>query len=97
MLRQGPWTSLAPAAVKDTFADFGVTVVSVESVHGRGGQSRHRAAQLIRWARRERSGHATTMGDAWTERLAICVIDGELAEGRAEQVALAELENMPHF
>jgi len=86
------------SAVKDAFADFGATAVSVESAHGRGGWTRRRAAELIREARRHeirgRSGEAVAMRDAWRERLAVCTIDGGLTEGHAEQVALDELETM---
>lgn len=84
------------SAVKDTFADFSATVVSVESAHGRGGWTRRRAAELIRHARRReirgQVGEAVAMRDAWRERLAVCIIDGVLAEDHAEQVALDELE-----
>ncbi len=84
------------SAVKDTFADFGATVVSIESAHGRGGWTRRRAAELIRDARRHgirgQAGEAVAMRDAWRERLAVCTIDGGLTEDHAEQVALCELE-----
>lgn len=86
------------SAVKDAFADFGATVVSVESAYGRGGWTRRRVAELIRDARRReirgRGGEAVAMRDAWRERLAVCTIDGGLTEDHAEQVALDELEIM---
>jgi len=86
------------SAVKDAFADFGATVVSVEPAHGRGGWTRRkirgRAAELIRDSRRHNAGEAVAMRDAWWERLAICTIDGGLTEDHAEQVALNELETM---
>ena len=40
--------------VKDAFAEFGATVVSVEAAHGRGGWTRRRVAELIRDALPER-------------------------------------------
>lgn len=82
------------SAVKDTFAEFGATVVSIELAHGRGGWTRRRAAGLIRHARKRSDGEAVAMRDAWDERLAICTIDGGLTEDHAEQVALDELETM---
>jgi len=82
------------SAVKDAFADFGATVVSVEAAHGRGGWTRRRAAELIHDSRRHSAGEAVAMRDAWRERLAVCTIDGGLTEDHAEQVALDELETM---
>ena len=84
------------SAVKEAFADFGATVVSVESSHGGRGWTRRRAAELIRDTRRQSASRAVAMRDAWAERLAVCTIDGGLSEDRAAQVALAEVENMLH-
>lgn len=84
------------SAVKDAFADVGASVVAVKAAHGRGGWARHEirdgVAELIRHARRCQAGEAVTMRDAWRERLAICTIDGGLAEDDAKRIALAELE-----
>ena len=78
------------AAVKDSFADMGATVVSVEVAHG--GVSRSRVARMIREARGADPNQAVAMRDAWRERLAICTIDGGMSEAEAEKIALAELE-----
>ena len=80
------------AAVKDSFADVGVTVVSVELAHGQGGVSRSRVARMIREARGAAPNQAVVLRDAWRERLAICTIDGGVPEADAERIALAELE-----
>lgn len=80
------------SAMKGTFADFGATVVSIESAHGRGGWTRRRAADLIRQARTRSAGDAVAMRDAWAERLAVCTIDGGMPEDRAEDVALDEIK-----
>jgi hypothetical protein len=82
------------SAVKEIFIDFDMTLVSVESAHGRGGWTRRHAAELIRHARRHSADEAVALRDAWAERLAICIIDGELTGDIAEQVALTELKNM---
>ena len=78
------------AAVKDSFADMGATVVSVEVAHG--GVSRSRVARMIREARGADPNQAVALRDAWRERLAICTIDGGMPEAEAERIALAELE-----
>ena len=80
------------AAVKDSFADVGVTVVSVELAHGQGGVSRSRVARMIREVRGAAPYQAVALRDAWRERLAICTIDGGMSEADAERIALAELE-----
>ena len=80
------------AAVKDSFADMGATLVSVEMVHGQGGATRSRVARLIREARGANPSGAMALRDAWRERLAICTIDGGMPEADAERIALAELE-----
>lgn len=87
-------------AVKDSFAEFGATVVSIESAHACGertrSETRTRVAELIRCARIRSVGEAVAMRDAWAERLAICTIDGGQSDDRAKEVALAELEeNFP--
>lgn len=82
------------AEMKDVFAEFGATVVSIVTEYGRGGQARRLAGKLIRKARQRDRGEAVAMRDAWAERLAVCTIDGGLSEDHAEQVALKELQNM---
>ena len=82
------------AAVKDSFADMGAIVVSVEVAHGQGGVSRSRVARMIREARGASPNQAVALRDAWRERLAICAIDGGMPEAEAERIALAELEAM---
>ena len=84
-------------AVKDVFADLpggGATVVSVQPVRGFRSQTRHRAAQLIREARRSDHSRAVAMRDTWRERVAICTLEGGLTQEDAERIALAEIEGM---
>ncbi len=84
--------------MKDTFAEFGATVVSVTTnQYGRGGHARRLAGKLIRTARQRDRGEAVAMRDAWAERLAVCTFDGGFSEDHAEQVALNELQNMLFF
>ena len=80
------------AAVKDSFADMGATVVSVKVAHRQGGAARSRVARMIREARGANPNQAVALRDAWRERLAICTIDGGMSEAEAEKIALAELE-----
>lgn len=82
---------------KDAFAEFGATMVSITTKHGRGGHARRLAGKLIRDARRRDRGEAVAMRDAWAERLAVCTIDGGFRKDHAEQVALKELQNMLSF
>ena len=58
---------------------------------------RRQVAGLLRQARRTQRDVAVAMRDAWDERLAICTIDGGLAEVHAEQVALAGIQELLHF
>lgn len=60
--------------------------------YGRHGWTRRQAAYLIRNARQRDPGQAVALRDAWRERMTVCIIDGNLSEDQAEQVALAELE-----
>jgi hypothetical protein len=78
--------------VKDVFAEFGASVAGIILEHRSRGHARRLAAQLIHEARRRDKGEAVALRDAWTERLAICTIDGGLSDGTAEQVALEELQ-----
>lgn len=81
--------------VKDAFAEYGATVVSITTkTHGCGSEARRLAGKLIREARRRDRGEAVAMRDAWAERLAVCTIDGGFSEDHAEQVALKELQTM---
>lgn len=82
------------AEMKDVFAEFGATVVSIATEYGRGGHARRLAGQLIRKTRRQDRGKAVAMRDAWAERLAVCTIAGGFSEDHAEQVALNELQIM---
>lgn len=82
------------SAVKSAFAGIGATVVSVESKYGRGGWTRRQAAKLIRRARGRSPAEGVFMRCVWAERLAICMIDGELSEGEAERIALSDLEKI---
>ena len=82
------------AEVKDAFAEFGATMVSITTKYGRGGHARRLAGKLIRKARQHDRGEAVAMRDAWAERLAVCTIVGRLSEQQVEQVALKELQDM---
>lgn len=56
---------------------------------------RQRAAQAIRVARRGgQRDLAVDLRDRWRERIAICMADGGLALGEAEQIAADEVENI---
>lgn len=56
---------------------------------------RRRAARAIRRARRHgRRPLAINLRDAWEERVAVCIIDGRLAESEAERIAMIEVEDI---
>lgn len=56
---------------------------------------RQRAAGAIRRARRRgRRPLAVNLRDAWEERVAVCLIDGRLAESEAERIATIEVEDI---
>lgn len=79
------------AEIKQHFTDLGARVVAARRSGPRVCGARHRAALLIRAARRQGSARAIELRDAWRERLAICSIDGGLPTHEAEQIALIEL------
>jgi len=62
----------------------------------RGCRSRKRAAELIRLARGGRPMLAIAMRDAWAERIATCTVDGTVEHEQAEEIALAEIEDLFH-
>lgn len=85
------------SALKDVFADWDVAVVSIESTHGHGKWTRRRAGQLLRLVRQTDPLEAHDLWDTWRERIAICMIDGDLPLENAEEMALEELETVLHL
>ncbi len=83
----------AADAAKPAFATLGGA--TVEAVAPFKSAARDGAARLIRDARRGGDdGRAVALQDAWRERLAICMVDGNLSIRDAEAVALDELRTI---
>ena len=83
--------------LRDAMAPWTLEVVSVRPDPT---WPRNRAARLIREARRRQGrDRAITLRDAFTERVAICTIDGGQDQRQAERIAVHEIESrcQSHF
>ena len=78
--------------IKTTFAELGVATL-VDIRPDPDATPRRRAARLIRHARRTADrDRAVALRDAFNERLAICMVDGELNQEEAEKIAIEEID-----
>ena len=94
LLADCPAAALAAVdAAKRVFASLGGVVV--KAVVSFKSAARDSAARMIRDARRSGGdGRAVALRDAWRERLAICIVDGDLSIRDAEAVALDDLRSI---